>query len=243
MSDWIDKVHALADGELSEAEMAEAQHLVASDPKAAAELEWAVLFKNHLGEKLPPVKDDETWQKCQARFDAIDKTSKTEAFVGKYAWAFCLIFLVGIFSAYIVNKVGGSRPLSNDHVAGLFNGLTPFNFTESRQALDSVKSNVGPAPLQVIGVARVTSLAIGYVDGRRTANLTLNDGHGPVSLFVIKDTSGIDGLDVRDSGYQCGTINESRAVSWTDSGYLFLLLGPRPHEELLRLADQFRTSR
>ena len=243
MSDWIDKVHALADGELSDAEKAEAQHMVASDPKAAAELEWAILFKNHLSEKLLPVNDEETWQACRARLDAIDKTSKAEAFVGKYAWAFCLIFLVGIFSAAVLNKMGGSRPLSNDHVAGLFNGLTPFNVTESRQALDSVKSKVGLVPRQVIGVARVTSLSIGYVDGRRTANLTLNDGRGPVSLFVISDTSGIDGLDVPDSGYRCGVINEARAVSWTDSGYLFLLLGPRPHDELLRLADQFRISR
>lgn len=240
MSDWIEKVHALADGELGEAEKAEAVHAVASDPRAAAEHEWAVLFKHHLSEKLTPVTDEETWLASKRRLDALDKTNKAETFVGKYAWAFCMIFLVGIFSAAVVNKLGGSRPLSNDHVAGLFNGLTPFDFTESRQALESVKAKVGLAPRQVIGVARVTSLAIGSVDGRRTANLTLDDGRGPMNLVVISDTSAIDGLDYRDSGYRCGMINELRAVSWTDTGYLFLLLGPRTHQELLSIAGQIK---
>jgi len=243
MSDQIEKAHALADGELSGAEKAEALQAVASDPNFAAEHEWAILFKSQLSDKLPPVHNEETWQICLRRFDAIDKTKKTEYFVNRYAWAFCLIFLVGIFSAAGLNWKGMSRPLGNESVAGLFNDLTPFKFTGSNDAIDNVRREVGRAPQLSTNVARIKQVASGMIDGRRAGRLTLDDGHGSILLFVVEGASAFEGLDIVDSGYRCGSMNDLQAVSWTDTGYLLILVGPRNVAELKSLAGEIRSAR
>lgn len=243
MSDLIENMHALADGELEGDAKAAALQAVASDPQAAAEHGWATLFKTQLREKLQPVENEELWSACRARLDAIDKTSKAEVFVGKYAWAFCLIFLVGIFSAATVNRMDRSRPLGNSHVAGLLNGLTPLNFSESKQALESVRQAVGAGPRQNPDQTRVTSLSLGTVDGRRAAKLTFEDNVGEMSLYVVSSTSGIEGIEGSDRGYKCGHINENSAVCWTEYGRLFMLVSSRSHEDLMHVADEIRNTR
>lgn len=243
MSDGIEKAHALADGELSGAEKQEALDATASDPQFAAEYEWALLFKGQLREKLAPIHDEDTWQTCKSRLNELDKVKRTEGFVGKYAWAFCLIFLVGIFSAAAMNRMGFSRPLGSESVAGLFHDLTPFKFSEPSQAIADVRNKVGRAPQLSSNVARVTNVASGVIDGRRVGRLTLDDGHGQILLFVVEGASGFEGLNITDSGYRCGSMNDLQAVSWTDTGYLFMLVGPRNMAELKNLAEEVRSTR
>lgn len=240
MSELIENLNALADGELEGDAKLAAQEAVASDPQAAAEHSWAVLFKTQLREKLQPVENDELWAACKTRFDAIDKSQRAEVFVGKYAWAFCLIFLVGIFSAATVNRASGNKPLSNEHVAGLLNGLTPFSFSGPEQALESVRKAVGTGQLQSPDQTRVTSVSLGTVDGRRAAKLTFVDHLGGMSLFVVCATSGIEGIESVDKGYKCGHINDQSAVVWTEYGRMFLLVSNRSQEDLVHAADQIR---
>lgn len=240
MSELVESVHALADGELNEVEKAKVSEALASNPKLSNEYEWAKLFKSELKQKCPPIQEQEVWQQCRSRIVAIDKVSKTQFFVNRFSWAFCLVFLVGLFSAATLNRIGGSRPLTNDHVAGLLNGLTPFTFSEPKDAMVSVKSRVGLVPGQLADVARVINVSMGTVDGRKAARMTIDDGQGPVNLFVIAGTSGIESLGAIDSGYNCGNINDNVAVSWTDRGYLCLLIGSRNEEELKHLADLIR---
>ena len=243
MSDWIEKVHALADGELTGPEKTEVQAAVASDPHLSAELEWATLFKSRLSQKLPPVDNEEAWKQCQVRFDAIDKVTRTEQFVGRYAWAFCLIFLVGIFSAATLSRTGVSRPVGTEHTAGLFNDLKPFSFNGSSEAIDSMRLKVGRAPMLSPSVARVTEVATGMVDGRRAGRLTLNDGRGAILLFMIEKATGFEGMDNPDSGFRCGSMNDFQVVTWMDSGYLMMLVGPRNTAELKTLAEEIRRPR
>ncbi len=238
MSDWIEKANALADGELEGEELREAQSAVATDASASAEHQWALYIKSTLREKLPPVENPELWQTCRARLAAIDKSRGVETFVGKYAWAFCLAFLAPILVAALFNQMGMSRPLSNAHMAGLFNGLTPL---QPGQALDQVGRSFGAPAEQVRDMARVLEVATGNVDGRRAARFLLDDGKGAFYLFVILGTNAIEGIEQPDSGYLCGRINGWPAVSWANSGKLFLIVAPRDRSELIQMSDAVRS--
>lgn len=243
MSDLVEKMNALADGELQGEEKDSALHAMASDPSAAAEYQWATLLKSQLRTKLPPVENDELWAACKERLNGLDKARRAETFVGKYAWAFCLIFLVGIFSAATINRFDRSRPLTNSHVAGLLNGLTPSSFSESSDALESVRQAVGIAPKQYPDRMHVKSLSIGTVDGRRAARLTFTDEIGDVNLYVVSSTSGVEGIEGQEGGYRCGQINDYSAVCWTEYGRLFMLVSSRSHEDLIHAADEIRNVR
>ncbi|MBS1714104.1 MAG: hypothetical protein JST30_07170 [Armatimonadetes bacterium] len=240
MSNWVDKVHALADGELQGEEQAEALAFLDSDPRAKAEHQWAVYLKQTLQDKVQPVRDDEAWSVCRERIRALDKRKSAEVFVGKYAWAFCLIFLVGIFSAATLNRTGRMRPLANEHVAALFNGLTPLSFPDSQQAFDSAYNSVGAPPATVDGDAKVRSLEIGYVDGRKAAHMILEDHIGPMDLFVLSGTSSVEGIEQREGGYLWGQVNGVPAISWTESGCLFLVVTHRDPDGLRSAASQVR---
>ncbi|MBL8065400.1 MAG: hypothetical protein JNM34_06020 [Chthonomonadaceae bacterium] len=232
-----ESIQAYADGELTETEVEAAAGAIANDPHAAAELEWATMTKSLLKSKVTSEFDPALWAKCRDRLDAIDKTKTTEAFVGKYAWALCLVFLAGILSAAFLNRAGAGRPLSTDHMASLFNGLTPFSFTGSQDAIDNMRSKVGMVPSQLPNVARCVAAATGSIDGRRVGRFILDDGRGFVTLFVIEGTNGVEGLSEADQSYQCGNINDAAAVSWKQSGYLCLLVGPRNIAELKNLGN------
>ncbi|MBS1724371.1 MAG: hypothetical protein JSS66_15625 [Armatimonadetes bacterium] len=240
MSDWIEKVHALADGELAGKEKEEAQALVAESPEAQNELQWARLFKEQLREKVPPVGDEECWSACKSRLDALAKTRTVETFVGRYAWAFCLIFLVGIFSAATMGRMDRTRPLAGSHVASLFNGLTPFNFSGDGEAIAAVKQRVGVQPVPTGQEVRVHKLELGFVDGRPAARMVIDDGHGEMNLIVVRGVASVEGFNQRYESYSVGNFNDARAVCWPDSGCLFMLLGNREFPDLASAANQLR---
>jgi len=243
MSNWVDQVHALADGELQGDEKAEALAVLESEPQAQAEHEWAVYLKDSLRDKVRPVHDDDAWAACRTRIRALEKRKSAEVFVGKYAWAFCLIFLVGIFSAATLNRTGRLRPLANEHVAALFNGLTPLSFPDSQQAFDSAFNSVGAPPATVDGDAKVRSLEIGYVDGRKAAHMILDDRQGAMDLFVLSGTSSVEGIEQREGGYLWGQVNGVPAISWSESGCLFLVVANRDSESLKSAVSQIRRRR
>lgn len=243
MSDWVEKVHALADGELVGKEKEDALELVANRQGADNELQWAMLFKERLRDKLPPVSDEEVWSACQARIGALAKTNRVEAFVGRFAWAFCLIFLVGIFSAATVSRMGGGRSLAGSHVASLFNGLTPFNFSGEGEAIEAVRKSVGVQPVGKGDIVKVRKLELGFVDGTRpAARMIINDGRGDMNLIVVRGVSSVEGFNSRYQGYSVGNLNEARAVCWPESGCLFMLIGKRDLSELCSAATNIRQS-
>lgn len=238
MSDDILKAHALADGEIDGQEKAEALRAVAENPHLAAEHEWALLFKTQLRSKLQPIKDDEVWESCRRRLDEIDRVSRTQVFVGKYAWALCAVFLAGILLAAGMDRMGSNRQLRSEHVAGLLNGLKQVKGEPNRlwDELDRLtgSQHTGSTVAQIVGGA------VGSVDGRKAVRLELNDGRGQLTLIGIASAASLEGLDSDDAGYRCGSINDRSAVSWTSQGCLYILLAPRSTAELKQIAESFK---
>ncbi|MCW5937705.1 MAG: hypothetical protein KIT11_10420 [Fimbriimonadaceae bacterium] len=244
MNETLEQIHALADGQASGEAKQEALAAVAADPKARAEYEWALYLRRELPNKLTPCRNDEAWKSTKARLDAIDRTRTAESFVGRWAWAFCAIFFVGILSAAVVNRTSGARPLSTSQAAGLFTALEPMNVEEPAQALEIVRQSTGIAPNRVANLkGDIREISCGTVGGRKAARLTLDDGRGRMALFVIAETTAVEGIDQNQANYQAGTINNVPAVSWRDQGFLMLLVGRRDLNDLRAAADQIRSWR
>lgn len=247
MSDWIEKVHAFADGQLTEAEKAEVVKLIGEDKTAQAEYEWARYTKEMLATKCQPIADDESWQACLNRLDAIDKTSKAEGFVGRYAWAMCALFLIAICSAAWVNRTYGSKQLSNEQVAGLFSSFSPVverSSAQNQSPKEIVQQCIPNPPVLVIPPQFVVESAEKTeTPDFAAARLLIHDEKGQLALVIINNASGVEAID-KSAGneFQSGTLNSNPCVLWESNGSTILLMGPRSREELLQIADVMKHS-
>ncbi len=243
MKEAIERAHALADGALSPAEAEQARREAAADPRLQAEHDWARTLKAELAKSPPPTPDPHLWTAVRDRLDAIDRSRTAEGFVGRYAWAFCAVFLLFIVAGAITSRLDGARPLATSQVAGLFSGLTPVAAGSPDQAVELVREKVGYAPTRMVGApVRVLGAAYGLIDGRRAARIVMADGVGEVLLFVVERTNTVEGIPYAAKGYMAGSINRTPALAWCEGGDLVMLVGPRDHGELQTLAEQIRSA-
>lgn len=245
MSELLDDIHGLADGELDPEAKARVLQTLSKDGRAHVEYQWVLLIKEMLSKRCAPSSDSECWRRSMAQLDEIDRTRRTERFVGRYAWGFCGVLFAIIVAGGLLNRASGGKDLSSAHVASLFN-LTPQPIAASQpsQARVLLHDALGQAPVADREEQfALISVATGEIDGMRAARLILRDSQGPFSLFIVKDAGNIDGMEGRQEGfYSHGVINHYRCVSWHDDGYALLLLSDRPDSELEALAAHFRIS-
>jgi len=248
MSDWTEQIHALADDRLADEEKAQALRIVAEDSRAQAEYQWATYIKSTLNAKCPPVADEDSWKAGLARLDAIDRTKRTETFVGRYAWAMCALFLVAIVSAAWVNRTSGSRQLTSEQVAGLFGSFAPAmerSTAQTQSPSEVVKECLPDAPVVTIPREfRIESAERTVSPENPAARLMLSDQRGRIALVIIKNATGVESVN-RSTGseYRTGTLNGSPCVVWETDDATILLLGPRSPEELISIADSMRSPR
>ncbi|MGE3126259.1 MAG: hypothetical protein AB7F50_05435 [Fimbriimonadaceae bacterium] len=245
MNEKTELMNALADGNLPDEELAEAEALCKSDPAATAEFERAKMVRATLASKCVAEPDPEIWKSCVRRLDEIDRVSKTERFVTKYAWGLCGIFLFALLSAAGINRLNGAGTVPTSNIAGLYTGLTPMGTQAPSVAAENVRQAVGIAPNRIDELeARVIDLAVGIVGGRKAARLTMHDGEGQVVLFVVSGANEVEGVARSiGNGFREGSINGRPAISWQDSGYLLLVTADRTAEELVRVAKVLRADR
>lgn len=236
MNRELELVHALADGELSPQEAAEAKALIDSDPKLAAEYEWAKTLKSSLGTHCKPIANEEAWQKCVGRLDDLDRVSRTEGFVGRWAWVFCGALMLMILSGGIVSRVVGARTVSTTQVAGLLDP-TGAGIAVSRDKAPAVN----PADFVNLQSFQPISRVGGYVDSRPFVRYGLRDslGLGGLAIVVIQGADRVEGLDQRTTNpnVRAGQMNGVNAVTWPVQGNTCVLFGERPSDELVAFAE------
>jgi hypothetical protein len=246
MSDWIEKVHAHADGELSADEKAEVDALLASDARAAAEHQWAVYLKHTLRTKRVEHDYTHAWKRCLERLDAIDAlqaSPKVEAFVGRWSWGFAAALFAVILFAGLLGR--GPDRISDRELAGLFMGnpLTSEQDVDSADDADALaRRDVGLALPQIEPVVKVTKFGKGTLDGRTFVLLGLEDNTGPLKLFAFQGTDEIEGLEPISGRREFfgGTVNAHSCVGWTADGVTYLVVGDRTSDELVLIADRMR---
>lgn len=236
MSREVELVHALADGELSAAEEAEAKQLIEQNPQMRAEFEWARTLKNSLSTHCKPVSNEEAWDRCLNRLDDLDRVKSTEGFVGKWAWVFCGALFLMIFAGGIVSRTVGSRTVSDTQIAGLLDPIGSGNSVSRENA-----PKVQPSNFVDLSHFSQTSKVGGYLENRPFVRVGLRDevGLGGLALVLIEGADRIEGIDQSTSNpnIRTGNLNGVNSVSWSVQGNTCVLFGERSTAELIAYAE------
>lgn len=245
MSDFLD-IHALADGELGAEERKAAEERLAGDPAANAEYQAVLSLKSTLRERLPEVDYADAWESARDRLSEVERAKAAERFVGKYAWAMCASIFAVIVGAGLMNFSKG-RTVSTGEVARISAGLPLSRSVPQPQDMGSwIKDVSQGAPVSLDpGHLKVIEYAAGIDEDRYVSIFKCEDGFGPVSLIIVKGANEVSGGEPvgEHSQYMAGTVQMANCLSWSDSGFAFLLIGNRSHEELRRLAEGIRLRR
>jgi len=235
-------MHALADGELSAEERKEAEEHRSVCPECGAEYTAVRSMKTFLHSKVEVVEVGECWAGCRKRLDEIDRAKHVQAFVTRYAWGFCSLFLFIILSAATWNHVMRRHSVQTGDLAQMTAGLIPMQAPRSQEpgAMREWAQNMGSdASLYIPRRAvQVVGGAYGFNDGHRILRLNLVDQIGGMRLLVISDVQAIDGLERLDSSgpYYAGKLGQLNCVAWSDHDSALLLLGDRSIADLCAVA-------
>lgn len=237
--------HALADGELSGEEVKAAERRLASSQAVRAEYETVTALKTILREKAESHPGYDAWTACRERISAIDRAKRTEGFVGRYAWAMCLVLFLTIVGAGALNRTGRNA-LRASEMAGDSTSLSqvPITSADASGVTGLLSRFFGRSPIKLEEAPlRVKAMMRGQIDGREAARLAIEDGRGQLSLTIVAGVEQVDGLENsgQSRNYYIGRINTFDAVGWTDRGFGMLLVGEsRSPDDLKRIADLIR---
>lgn len=247
MNDRIEKVHALADGELPLEESRVTSHELQGDAELAREYQWAVYLPELLRAKCAPVSNDVAWAAARARLDALDAVrsdSRVDRFVGRWSWALAACLFVVIVFAGVLNR-GGSTQLNGQQMAGLLGTLgEEQSFSDPEEAVRTLSSQMGGGLPDLRSAVQITGIAGGEVDGHKFAKVSLTDGSGPMLFAIIDQAKGFDGLAPLEGRkeYVGAVVNGTNCVGWSADGRAYLLSGERSMDELISVCDQVRFS-
>jgi anti-sigma factor RsiW len=239
------QLHALADGELQAADREQAIRLLDVDPAARAEYEAVLSLKRVLAERRRAFDDEELWRSCRKRLDEIDGARRTEAFVGRYAWALSCLVLVVIVGAALFNRATTPDRMFAGDVPRMLAGLAPMPLSRGGDRVRDEVADVGRAPILLSRHdLRLHSAATGEFEGRRVARLVYRDAAGPVELMICPGAGRVDGATPSDEGrYHAARFDQGNCLIWTERGTTYIMVAPRGLDELARIADEYRAVR
>lgn len=243
MSERIEKIHALVDGELSTDERASMLEEIHADPQANLEFQWAEAMKSTVQRKCQSTATSADWERAKARLKQLERAKTTNFLVSKYAWSLCGVLFVGILTAGLLNQRNRNLTLSATSAAEIIRApWVPAEtnsigkqYAELRPFNDSLVINARE------GVA-ITGLQRASIEGRKVASVSLADSEGAASLFAIMGLEKFEGVEqkIGYTDYRMGLVNGHPCVTWKQGDYLMMITGDRNWEALVALSKKVR---
>lgn len=218
------KLHALADGELSEQEAKLLREQILASEEASRELSAIHNLKDCIRSKAQIYTCEATFVASMRRVDELDRNRRVNRFVSRYAWGISGAFFVMIACCGILNRTAGTRVQTSD-IASMY-ALAP----------NSAPQRVPPPGYNqwiqdLVRNARI----VGDLDGHRVSKLMLSDPYGMMGLMDIEGDIAPDGMTEVPgaAGYYSGNIQGHNAVARKEPSRLLVLIGDRPSDALL----------
>lgn len=241
-NELIEKLHALADGELSAGEV-EAVRSKLEDPQVKAAYDSIVLIKSMLGRQAATTPSPDLWARCKSRWDELDSSKRATNVVQKYAWGICAMFLVAIVSAGLVNRLYGGKVYAGD-IANMAGTLTPISApttTDGDEMRSLLLRHLGSAPVRIPAAKyRLQGMRSGQMDGRRVIRFDLRDNDGLMALIAVENTTNVEGLSPGVNRFSRGQIDNLRCLSWVDGNVALFIIADRPYSELEQIASNIQ---
>jgi anti-sigma factor RsiW len=231
-------IHAYADKELEPIEMARVADEIKASPEAQRELQAIQGLKSCLATKLEQPECSAAWKECVGRFGELDKVKTTENFVGKYAWALCLLLFAVIVGGGLLNRYrGGSVGLGQ--VASITSNLVPMGSTsqirQPEQLRNWISDQTGYRPGVDLAPTRVEMVAYADQPNGRSVMVRLRDAKGAIDVLFLPNVQISDGAPI-GSGMYAGQVNGLNCVTWHDGGCQMLVIGDRETGDLQTFA-------
>jgi hypothetical protein len=241
--DWKE-LQAYSDGELGRDEKRTVEDLLRRDPAARHEVESVYNLKTLLREKALRHDSPEAWKACVGRLDEIDKSRRTEHFVGKYAWGICGAFLV----ALVLGRMTMSQvPATNGGGEVAFaRSILGANFEAPRDAkqvqfdawmkdlMGEVRANLEAPPMRV-----VVFPAVERPQGREFPSLLIPADGKPIRFLASEIPYDFSRMRESDGFHACRIQNQN-VVAWKDGARSFVMLADRDPDEMLTIARLLR---
>jgi hypothetical protein len=236
------ELHAYADGELTQTEEDRIRQQLQDDPQGQLELRTIQGLKATLSKHCEPVECRAQWSACVGRLNELDKTRRTETFVGKYAWALCGVIMLFILAGGVATRLGPGNSMGSPDLARAVASLGAPSRPSSQQPeevrrwLDGI---VGTAS-KVISPDRLTVLgaSTGEMDGYRVSQIALRDRNGDLNLMMLKANLDLNELpSAGDGRYHTSKLQGTNCIAWNDGGMTLVLAGERSFEELKETAE------
>jgi anti-sigma factor RsiW len=241
------QIHALVDGELSDAERSQVQEGLKCCE--TSEAQWLAVrqLKISVQEKCAQPECQELWKTCQRRLTEIDQTKRVETFVGRHAWSICAVFFCIILGAAFSHRNAGSGLNAGD-VARVSASLAPISAPHAQDPDAKrrwLQQNLDRDMPSKSNFVNVVGGAVGFLpDGRKIARADLEDSAGRLQLYVVQEADRWDGVEHIDghSQYSGTRINEINCITWTGHGRAYVLVGDRPAPDLCDVADHLNAT-
>jgi len=225
------KLHALADGELSEGEAKLLREQVLISEEASRELSAIHNLKDCVRSKAQIFTCEITLKTSMKRVAELDRKHRVDSFVTRYAWGISGAFLVLIFAGGIMNRTTGSHRVQTADIASLFaqpnsapqHAVPTADWNNYNHWLDGLIQNAR-------GIASPPDL-----DGHQVVKAVLRDAYGSMVLLVIQGDMAPEGMTevTGQEGYFSGKIQSHNVVARKDGSRLLVLVGDRPYDSLL----------
>lgn len=245
MSDWL-QLHGYADGELDGNERSDVEQMIAGCKRTQRELEAIRTVKQIAASRRDRISCEATWARCRRRLAEMDRAGHVESVVGKYAWALCGAFLLFIFGAAMMNRLGSGAVVGASDVPRLAAGLSPYLFAPRSQSPQDVgdfeRRALGSAPVRITPTAGQPQIVLlrggqAIINGRHQVRIDMLDKGSPVTLYALQgaDIGGVEPLAGTEDMYY-GALNNRNLVGWKEGDYTVLLVGDQSISELRSLA-------
>lgn len=236
------ELHAYADGQLSNADRDRILRDLETDAVARAELDSIIALKAFVGRNAQPVECHDEWKACVGRLNELDKSRRTENFIGRYAWGLCGVFFLAIVMGGVMSRTGGSSSAQSADLARVVASLSPVSSpapkepAAMRRWLDEL---VGQAAASIspdrFDVVRSST---GEVDGHRAASIVIRDATGDMSLLMVNGMLSLDNLPLSPDGqFRTCELQGAHCIAWHDRGNTLVLSGSRSYDDLVKVAQ------
>lgn len=241
MSEYLD-LHALADGQLEGEAKRAAEERLHTCERSRAEYETVCILKETLSDKCQPITCEETWKACQGRLHEVRNARGVERFVSKYAWGLCGTFLLAIVVGGSINR-GSSGGVRTGDVARVSASLSPLALPSSQAPEERKRwfQDIMNGPMtETLDSVKMVSAATGVMNGHKVVRINLTDAIGPMALFALHNTRGIEDAEKGNGGFSACQLSGTNGVAWTEGPHSYLLIGDRPTDDLESVARAIR---
>jgi hypothetical protein len=232
-------LHAFIDGELTAPEQEATMTAIQEHPTAALDLASFSALKAATAKLPSPQLPDGAWKTCVRRLDEIDRTRRTESFVGKYAWGMCGAFLLLIVGAGGLNRLHPQSFDSNE-MGHITSSLIPTATSSDTANVGKwLQGQVGSAPVPHLDRLTVIRAEVGVVDDHRVARVLLQDSTGVMTLIIVNGSQALDDLQpLANTNFHVLPLSNGSCLAWNASGYTLSLSGQRDPNSLARVATE-----